>query len=91
VHEVGHWFALAHTFNGGCRAFGDDVDDTLAEKSTERLPGGRDKRHLPRGTPDSIHNFITRMISTTRNRPRARTRTRPTPGRRDDFARAILI
>lgn len=58
VHEVGHWFGLFHTFDGGCSALGDYVDDTPAEaqpnfgcdKVVDSCPGSVGV--------DPVHNYV---------------------------------
>ncbi|BFU47199.1 zinc metalloprotease [Krasilnikovia sp. MM14-A1004] len=57
THETGHWLALEHTFENGCKKKGDHVDDTPAEAVAQfACPEGADTCSAP--GLDPIHNFM---------------------------------
>ncbi len=58
THEVGHWFGLAHTFEGGCSRTNDLIADTSPEASPAfGCPIGRNSCRSTR-VGDPIFNFM---------------------------------
>lgn len=59
THEVGHWLALLHTFEGGCTKKNDRVDDTPAEAEPMFFCVNNDSCTGPKFPGlDPIHNFM---------------------------------
>ncbi len=57
THEVGHWIGLYHTFQNGCSAIGDRIDDTPRQRfPTSGCPAGQDSCAEP--GLDPIHNYM---------------------------------
>jgi len=58
VHEVGHYFGLYHTFQNGCTAPGDEVDDTPAQ---EEANYGCPSNPYSCNSYDDVGNFMDYM------------------------------
>ncbi|MFC7716383.1 zinc metalloprotease [Nonomuraea recticatena] len=57
VHEIGHWLGLFHTFENGCEAPGDGVEDTPPQATpTVGCPESKDTCTAPGADP--IHNYM---------------------------------
>ena len=58
-HEVGHWLGLFHTFQNGCTAPGDRVDDTPYQADGSNIFFCRESDDTCRQPGrDPVHNFM---------------------------------
>jgi hypothetical protein len=59
THEVGHWLGLAHTFDNGCEAPGDRVDDTPYQDDGPNIFECVESLNTcPQRGRDPVHNFM---------------------------------
>jgi len=60
VHEVGHWLGLFHTFESGCRGYGDHVADTPAHDGPNFDEPAKGKPHNACNSDEfaPIHNYM---------------------------------
>ena len=59
VHEVGHWCGLYHTFQGGCEAPGDDVEDTAYKENAASGCPLNQRSNCPGETRfDPVENYM---------------------------------
>ncbi len=60
VHEVGHWLGLYHTFQGGCDAVGDHVNDTVAHAgpNTGKPTDGQAHNACDAQQQAPVHNYM---------------------------------
>lgn len=82
THEVGHWLGLYHTFQDGCSANGDEVDDTPSHAGPNfGKPSAADQPHNlcsnePSGAQCPIHNYMNYVDDDTMNEFTAGQKTR---------------